>query len=51
MTNQESCIQIAMMASRQDSNAEVTFTEVTSAKPPLRTQPDDVNPHIRSIAP
>jgi hypothetical protein len=38
---QEGHTQITMVASRQDSNAEVTFAEVTSAKPPLRTQPAD----------
>ena len=38
--SQEGHTQITMVASRQESNAEVTFAEVTSAKPPLRTQPD-----------
>jgi hypothetical protein len=37
VNGQEGHIQITMVASRQDSNAEVTSAEVTSAKSPLPT--------------
>jgi hypothetical protein len=37
--SQEGHIQITMVASRQDSNAEVTSAERTSTKSPLPTHP------------
>jgi hypothetical protein len=37
VNSQEGHIQITMVASRQDSNAEVTSAEVTSTESPLRT--------------
>jgi len=39
VTNQEGYIEISTVASCQNSNAEVTSAEITSAKSPLRTQP------------
>jgi hypothetical protein len=42
--SQEGHIQITMVASRQDSNAEVTSAERTSTKSPLPTHPDQETP-------
>jgi hypothetical protein len=48
--SQEGHVQITMVASRQDSTAEVTSAEVTSTKSPLPTHPAVYTPPV-SLAP